>query len=191
MFSGIVTEVGVVKAVEAGSLRIRSTGVTQRLQVGGSVAVNGVCLTATTVDSEGFSADVMPETLRRSSLAAIRPGDGVNLEAPLRVGEEIGGHIMQGHVDGTGVVVSVVAEGNSRLLTLRVPADVAVYCVEKGAIAVDGVSLTIAAVRDGQIEIGLIPHTLASTIASRYHAGSVVNLEADILAKYVERYARN
>src|SRR5438309_1550633 len=101
MFTGIVTEVGLVDAVETGRLRVKSTGVAARLQLGGSVAVNGVCLTATEVNADGFAADVMPETLRRTSLAGVRPGDGVNLEAPLRMGEEIGGHIIQGHVDGT------------------------------------------------------------------------------------------
>jgi riboflavin synthase len=188
MFGGIVTEVGVVDSVEPGRLRVKSVAVAKGLQVGGSVAVNGVCLTATEVSADGFSGDVMPETLRRTSLGRLEPGDGVNLEAPLKLGEEVGGHIIQGHVDGTGEVLEVTGEGNSQVITIRVPPDVAAYCVVKGAVAVDGVSLTIAAVNGTQVKIGLIPHTLAATMASSYKAGSIVNLEADILAKYVERY---
>ena len=188
MFSGIVAEIGEVEAVEPGRLRVRARTVLDRTRVGGSVAVNGVCLTATTVEADAFTADVMPETFRRTALGAVRPGSRVNLEAPLAFGDEVGGHLVQGHVDGTGEVASTAEEGNARLLTLRVPDTVGRYCVEKGSIAVDGVSLTIVGVAGDRVSVSLIPHTLASTIAGGYEVGTIVNLEADVLAKYVARY---
>jgi riboflavin synthase len=156
--------------------------------VGGSVAVNGVCLTAARMEDGSFEADVMPETLRNTSLAELRPGSPVNLEPALGFGEEVGGHLVQGHVDGTGEVVEVRDEGNARWLGVRVPAALAQYCVVRGSLAVDGTSLTIAAVNDGVVSISLIPHTLESTIASTYRVGTVVNLEVDILAKYVASF---
>jgi riboflavin synthase len=188
MFSGIVSEVGTVQDVGDGRLRVRAQRVLLRAQVGGSVAVNGVCLTASEISDGGFAADVMPETLRRTSLGALGPGSQVNLEAPLGFGEEVGGHLVQGHVDATGEVVAVAEDGNARVCTIRVPQEVQRYCVEKGSIAVDGVSLTIVSIAGDAVEVSLIPHTLESTIASGYHPGSIVNLEADILAKYVARY---
>ena len=188
MFSGIVAEVGTVEDLEPGRLRIRAERALARTAIGGSVAVNGVCLTATRLDGGGFEADVMPETFRRTSLAALQVGSRVNLEPALAFGEEVGGHLVQGHVDGTGEVVSVADEGNARWLRVRVPEGLRRFCVAKGSLAIDGTSLTIAAVQDGEVSISLIPHTLESTIASGYVAGSVVNLEVDILAKYVASF---
>ena len=188
MFSGIVAEVGTVEALSGGRLRIRAERALARTAIGGSVAVNGVCLTATNLDEGGFEADVMPETFRSSSLAALEVGSRVNLEPALAFGEEVGGHLMQGHVDGTGEVVDVRDEGNARWLRLRVPEDLWRYCVVKGSLAVDGTSLTIASVEDGEVSISLIPHTLESTIAAGYVPGTVVNLEVDILAKYVASF---
>ena len=190
MFAGIVAELGTVESLADGRLVVRADDVLRRTSTGGSIAVNGVCLTATELGPGSFSADVMPETLRRSALGGLRPGSRVNLEAPLGFGEEVGGHLVQGHVDGTGEVVDVRPEGNSRVLGIRVPASVAEYCVEKGSIAVDGVSLTISAVAAERVEVSLIPHTLASTVAQEYRPGTVVNLEADMFAKYVARYVR-
>lgn len=188
MFSGIVVEVGTVEAVEPGRLRVRGPRALQRTAVGGSVAVNGVCLTAARLDGGAFEAEVMPETLRRTSLAALGPGSRVNLEPALGFGDEVGGHLVQGHVDGTGEVVAVREEGNSRWVDISVPADLVRYCVVKGSIAVDGTSLTIASVAGATVSLSLIPHTLESTIASGYVRGSVVNLEVDILAKYVASF---
>ena len=156
--------------------------------IGGSVAVNGVCLTAARLDGGSFEADVMPETLRRTSLADLRAGSRVNLEPALGFGDEVGGHLVQGHVDGTGEVVRTRDEGNARWLEVRVPADLVRYCVVRGSLAIDGTSLTIAAVEDGVVAVSLIPHTLESTIASGYRPGSVVNLEVDILARYVASF---
>jgi len=185
MFSGIVAEVGTVEALDPGRLRIGAQRALVRTAIGGSVAVNGVCLTATRVDGGVFEADVMPETFRRTSLAALQVGSRVNLEPALAFGEEVGGHLVQGHVDGTGTVVSTIDEGNARWLRISVPEDLRRFCVVKGSLAVDGTSLTIAAVQGGEVAISLVPHTLESTIASSYVAGTIVNLEVDILAKYV------
>jgi len=188
MFSGIVAEVGTVEVVEPGRLRVRGPRALLRTEVGGSVSVNGVCLTAARLDEGSFEADVMPETLRRPSLAALRAGSPVNLEPALAYGAEVGGHLVQGHVDGTGEVVTARDEGNARWLEIRVPKDLVCYCVVRGSLAIDGTSLTIAEVDGDTVAVSLIPHTLESTIASGYGAGTVVNLEVDILAKYVASF---
>ena len=188
MFSGIVAEVGTVEVIESGRLRVRGAEALRRTAVGGSVAVNGVCLTAARLDGGSFEADVMPETFSRTSLAGLVPGSRVNLEPALGYGEEVGGHLVQGHVDGTGEVLRTRDEGNARWLEIRVPADLVRYCVVKGSLAIDGTSLTIASVEADVVAISLIPHTLESTIASGYRPGTVVNLEVDILAKYVASF---
>jgi riboflavin synthase len=188
MFSGIVAEVGHVAEIANGIIRVSAATAVRRSAVGGSIAVNGVCLTAATIDEGGFSADMMPETLRRTALGRLKAGSAVNLEPALAFGDEVGGHLVQGHVDGIGRVVSTRDEGNARWVSVEVPEEVRPYCVVKGSIAIDGTSLTIAEVEDANIAVSLIPHTLKSTIASGYERGTEVNLEADILAKYVARY---
>jgi riboflavin synthase len=188
VFSGIVAEVGTVEAVEPGRLRVRGARALARTAVGGSVAVNGVCLTAARLEGGSFEADVMPETFRRTSLANLQPGSAVNLEPALAFGEEVGGHLVQGHVDGVGEVLGTREDGNARWVEVRVPADLARYCVAKGSLAIDGTSLTIAAVDGETVAVSLIPHTLESTIASGYGPGTLVNLEVDILAKYVASF---
>ncbi|MGB2938905.1 MAG: riboflavin synthase [Candidatus Dormiibacterota bacterium] len=188
MFSGIVAEVGTVAEIADGVIRVNADAAIGRTEVGGSIAVNGVCLTAASVDEGGFTADVMPETLRRTALGQLGAGSRVNLEPALAFGEEVGGHLVQGHVDGTGRVVSIRDEGNARWVTIEVPEAVRPYCVLKGSIAIDGTSLTIAAIDGDGVAVSLIPHTLQSTIAGGYEVGSEVNLEADILAKYVAAY---
>lgn len=188
MFSGIVVEVGTIEAAEPGRLRVRGPHALERTVVGGSVAVNGVCLTAARLEDGAFEADVMPETIRRTSLAELGPGSRVNLEPALGFGDEVGGHLVQGHVDGTGEVVAVHEEGNSRWVEIRVPGDLVRFCVARGSLAVDGTSLTIASVEGERVSLSLIPHTLQSTIASGYVPGSVVNLEVDLLARYVANF---
>ncbi|MEA2647445.1 MAG: riboflavin synthase [Chloroflexota bacterium] len=188
MFAGIVVEVGSVLRVDEGGLEVRASTALARTRVGSSIAVNGVCLTATEVHPDRFTADVMPETLRRTALAGLRAGAPVNLEPALAFGDEVGGHLVQGHVDAVGTVRAVRAEGNATWVEIDVPAELLRYCVEKGSLAVDGTSLTIAAVDGSSVAVSLIPHTLASTIASGYAPGTAVNLEVDILAKYVARY---
>jgi riboflavin synthase len=149
--------------------------------------VNGVCLTAVEPHVDGFAADVMPETLRRSSLGPLRPGAEVNLELPLRAGDRLGGHVVQGHVDGTGRVEAVRDDGNARVLRIAAAPEQLRYVVEKGSIAVDGVSLTVSAIEDEAFEVSLIPETLERTTLGAAAAGRTVNLEVDVLAKYVEK----
>ncbi|HEU4448781.1 MAG TPA: riboflavin synthase [Gaiellaceae bacterium] len=190
MFTGIVREVGAVEAVEAGEartrLRVRAPLTAAASGVGDSVSVNGVCLTAVAVEDGVLAFDAVPETLRRSSLGRLGAGDGVNLEPAVRAGEPLGGHIVQGHVDGVGRVRRVEAEG----LEVEAPADLLRYCVEKGSIAVEGVSLTIASVTDGGFTVALVPHTREATTLGAVAEGDEVNLEADVLAKHVERLLR-
>jgi len=157
---------------------------------GDSIAVNGVCLTASAVTSTGFAAEVMNETLHRSSLQNIDAGAEVNLELPLRPADRLGGHIMQGHVDGTGTISGQVQDGFARRLQIDAPDEVLRYVVEKGSIAVDGVSLTVAAIDDRSFTVSLIPETLQRTNLGKAQTGDRVNLEVDVLAKYVEKLVR-
>lgn len=190
MFTGLVAGTGTVESLERDGagvrLRVR-TELAGELGPGDSVAVNGVCLTAVAPDGDGFSADVMEETLRRSSLGPLATGDAVNLELPLRAGDRLGGHIVQGHADGTGEVDSVREEGLSRVVRIAAPADLLRYVVEKGSIAVEGVSLTVSAVDEEAFEVSLIPETLERTTLGAAAPGRTVNLEVDVLAKYVEK----
>jgi riboflavin synthase len=186
VFTGLVADKGTIRTVQDGRLQVE-TALGAHLAEGDSVAVNGVCLTAVEPHVDGFAADVMPETLRRSSLGPLRPGAEVNLELPLRAGDRMGGHVVQGHVDGTGEVDSVRDEGNSRVVRIAAPSELLRYVVEKGSIAVDGVSLTVSDIEDDWFEVSLIPETLERTTLGATQAGSTVNLEVDVLAKYVEK----
>ncbi len=196
MFTGIIEELGQVAALDHGadSARIRINGplVTSDAQLGASIAVNGVCLTVTSVDGETFTADVMAETLARTSLAHAAPGTAVNLERALPASGRLGGHIVQGHVDGTGTVLDRTPGDRWELVRVAVPPSLARYLAEKGSLAMDGVSLTIARLEDqpdgsAAVTVSLIPETLARTTLGRRAAGERVNLEVDVLAKYVER----
>jgi riboflavin synthase len=190
LFTGLVEATGTVRAVEpdGDGARIEvATALADRLGAGDSVAVNGVCLTAVDAGGGGFRADVMAETLRRSSLGPLAPGDPVNLELPLRAGAPLGGHVVQGHVDGTGTVADVREEGLARVVRIECDPELVRYVVEKGSIAVDGVSLTVASVDDAGFAVSLIPETLERTTLGDAAPGRVVNLEVDILAKYVEK----
>jgi riboflavin synthase len=190
MFTGLVAGRGAVESLERGEdgvrLRVRSD-LAGELSPGDSVAVNGVCLTAVDSYGGGFSADVMAETLRRSSLGPLAEGDEVNLELPLRAGDRLGGHMVQGHVDGTGRVETVSEDCFARLVRIGAPPEVLRYVVEKGSIAVDGVSLTVSVVDDGGFEVSLVPETLERTNLGSASPGRVVNLEVDVVAKYVEK----
>jgi riboflavin synthase len=188
VFTGLVADLGTVTAVDASDDGARlAVSTSLQLGEGDSVAVNGVCLTATQVANGGFRADVMNETLRRSSLGALTAGSRVNLELPLRAADRLGGHFVQGHVDGVGGIWDVRDEGFSRVVTIGIPPTLMRYVVEKGSIAVDGVSLTISALGDDWIQVSLIPETLERTIFGEAMTGQAVNLEVDVLAKYVER----
>jgi riboflavin synthase len=186
MFTGLVQQLGTLTSLEGGRLSVTAT-LAGELAVGDSVAVNGACLTATSVTPGGFTADVMEETLRRTTLGALRPGDPVNLELPLRAADRLGGHFVQGHIDGVGTVAAVQDEGFSRLVEIEADPGLMRYVVEKGSIAVDGVSLTVASLAEGTFGVSLIPETLERTTLGRASPGDSVNLEVDVLAKYVER----
>jgi riboflavin synthase len=190
LFTGLVADLGTVDALEATDdgvrLRVRSP-LAGELREGDSVAVNGVCLTATEVADGRFAADVMHETLRRSSLAGVAGGTRVNLELPLRAQDRLGGHVVQGHVDGVGAVRDAADDGFARVVTIDAPADLLRYVVEKGSIAVDGVSLTVASVTGHSFSVSLIPETLERTNLGAAAHGTPVNLEVDVLAKYVEK----
>jgi riboflavin synthase len=184
MFTGLVSATGRVAAIDRGRLRIEAP---VQLEHGASIAVNGVCLTAVEIDDEGFEVDVMEETLRRSSLGSLTDGDAVNLETPLRVGDPLDGHMVQGHVDGTGTVATLRDEGTSRVVRIDASPELLRYVVEKGSIAVDGVSLTVSAIHEDWFEVSLIPETLERTTLGQAESGRIVNLEVDVLAKYVEK----
>ncbi len=190
MFTGLIQDLGTVEDVEqtGDGMRLRIRGaVTGELHEGDSVAVNGVCLTATAVENGTFAADVMEQTLRHSSLAAATPGARVNLELPLRAADRLGGHVVQGHVDGLGVVLDVADEGFARRVRIGAPPELLRYVVERGSIAVDGISLTVAELGDDSFSVSLVPETLERTNLGAAGSGTNVNLEVDVLAKYVER----
>jgi len=190
MFTGLIADLGRVQAVrrdgEGATLTI-ATHLAQEIGEGDSVAVDGVCLTATRVNGESFQAQAMEETLRRSSLGALDEGASVNLELALRADGRLGGHIVQGHVDGTGTVAGIHEEGFARVLDVDIDEPLARYLVEKGSVGVNGVSLTISALREGGFSVSLIPETLQRTNLGGLGRGERVNLEVDILAKHVER----
>lgn len=196
MFTGIVTELGTVTSIKQGNGATRVTIAAPQssagVVVGDSISINGVCLTAIAIDDDSFSVEIVDESLSRSTLGTLRSGDIVNLERPMPASGRFDGHIVQGHVDGVGTVISIDEEGDAARYRIRIPRELARYTVEKGSIAIDGTSLTITAVSEQRVEtpwleVVLIPHTLAVTVLGRATEGSVVNLETDVIAKYVER----
>ena len=191
MFTGIVEEMGVIKAIRKGAhsavLEISASVVLEDIHLGDSIAVNGVCLTATAFSPTHFSADVMHETLNRSSLADLRPGSRVNLERAMAANGRFGGHIVAGHVDGVGKVLRTWKDDNAIWYSIGADPGVLRYVVEKGSITIDGISLTVAEVTDTSFSISAIPHTVAVTVLQDRKAGDIVNLETDIIGKYVEK----
>ena len=190
MFTGLIADRGSVSALElddAGAKVRIATRLAAELGDGDSIAVNGVCLTATDVRDEAFTAEVMAETLRRSSLGGLEPGAPVNLELPLRASDRLGGHVVQGHVDGTGTVAQVRPDGISRVIEIEVEPALRRYLVEKGSVALDGVSLTVSALTDDGFAVSLIPETLQRTGMGEAEGRSELNVEVDVLAKHVER----
>ena len=194
MFTGIIEELGTVERVTRGRvpavLAIRAEAILSDLKIGDSVAVNGVCLTATSLTGHGFTADVMHETLDRSSLAGLGPGSPVNLERAMAADGRFGGHIVAGHVDGVGTIAAIEKDDNAIWFTITAPAQVLRYVVEKGSIAIDGISLTVARVETDRFAVSVIPHTAAVTLLGQRRTGDRVNLESDIIGKYVERLLR-
>lgn len=191
MFTGIIEETGIVKTVQrSGSssfIRIQADKVLEGTRIGDSISVNGVCLTVTAMDGSLFQADVMNETLARSSLGELSSGSGVNLERAMAADGRFGGHIVAGHIDGTGVITAIEKDGIAVWYTISADAGILRYIVEKGSIAIDGVSLTVARVTDTDLSVSVIPHTAANTILPTKRVGDRVNLENDIIGKYVER----
>jgi riboflavin synthase len=191
MFTGIIEELGKLKGITQGGksakVSVGAKTVTGDVKLGDSIAVNGVCLTVVEFDSSGFSADVMAETLRRSNLGELRPGDRVNLERALRPTDRLGGHVVSGHIDGVGKIESIVKEDIANVFTVSGPGEVVRYIIEKGSIAIDGISLTVVDHTDTSFRVSVIPHTAAETTLGFKRPGDKVNLEADVLAKYIER----
>ena len=191
MFTGIVEEIGTIlsvkKGVKSSALTISDDLIFEDMHIGDSIAVNGVCLTVTNKTKESFTADVMAETLRRSSLGSLKAGSKVNLERAMAANGRFGGHLVSGHIDGTGEIESFVREDNAVWVTVKTPVKLLKYIIEKGSIAIDGVSLTVAYVDKRCFKVSLIPHTAANTILLSKKAGDIVNLENDIVGKYIEK----
>ena len=190
MFTGIIEEVGRVISAQSGYLVIAASDVLPEMELGGSIAVNGVCLTVTKFDTSSFSVDIMSETLKRTNLGLLHTGDGVNLERPLPLGGRLGGHLMQGHVDDTGRVASIRWQGGAMLIRFEAAPEVVRYIVEKGFVAVDGVSLTIVAKDTSSFQVSVVDYTREHTTLGSRQEGDLVNLEVDIIAKYVEQLSQ-
>lgn len=195
MFTGIVEEVGTMQGVRMGSqsgeIHLQASKVLEDTQLGDSIAVNGVCLTVTRMTGDGFTADVMPETLRRTNLGQLKPGDPVDLERAMAADGRFGGHLVSGHIDGTGRIVEQRKEGNAVWVRIGTTPEILRLIVEKGSITIDGISLTVAALDSDSFQVSIIPHTGSETILLGKKAGDVVNLENDIIGKYVQRLLTN
>ena len=191
MFTGIIEEQGQIRSVSlggnSGKISVRAEKVLEGTKVGDSIAVNGVCLTVVLLQKDGFTADVMAETVRRSNLGHLRPGDKVNLERAMAAGGRFGGHIVSGHIDGTGTIVSLRKEENAVWVGIRAEPEIMRLVIEKGSICIDGISLTVAAVGTDNFQVSVIPHTGEETTLLKKQPGDMVNLENDIVGKYVER----
>ena len=187
MFTGIIEEVGKLKSLTRGKITIECRQILEDMKIGDSISTNGICLTVTAFDEKTFSADVMPETIRRTSLEGLRMGARINLERALRLSDRLGGHIISGHIDGVGRIVSMRAEGNAHVVEVGASRSILRQTVEKGSIALDGMSLTVVDVNDKTLSVSLIPHTIEVTNFVEKTIGSPLNIETDIIGKYVER----
>ena len=190
MFTGIVQEIGTIASLPAGGLVINAGQILEGVTIGASIAVNGVCQTIIDFNNTSFTVEVMPETLKRTNLGLLKIGDRVNLERPLGLGGEIGGHLVQGHIDNTGEVVSIASEGEATIMRFRAPADLMPYIVVKGFIAVDGTSLTVVDKDNTSFSVSIVGFTRDNTILTGRRIGDKVNLEADIIGKYVAEFTR-
>jgi riboflavin synthase len=190
MFTGIVQEIGIIKAISTNRITIIACKVLGNIQLGDSIAVNGACLTVTEFNDNTFTVDVMPETLKRTTLKTLKKNDDVNLESALTLEGFLGGHLVQGHVDATGKVISMKDDGGATVIRIEAPQEVMCYVVEKGAIAVDGISLTVMAVTDSSFDVSIVNYTMNNTVLCNRKEGDMVNLEADILAKYTVQFQK-
>ena len=195
IFTGIIEELGVVKSIAingaSGCITIKAKKVLEGTQLGDSIAVNGTCLTVTSINSDGFSADVMAETVKRTSLSQVGKGDLVNLERAMILNGKFGGHIVSGHIDGTGTITKYTKEENAIWVTIKAPDEILDLIVEKGSICIDGISLTVATVSDQDFQVSIIPHTAKETTLIHKKVGSLVNLENDIVVKYIKKLMEN
>lgn len=191
MFTGIIEEIGTIESVKKGAssavLRIQASKIMDDIHLGDSIAVNGVCLTVTTISTAGFASDVMHETMNRSSLGSLRMGSPVNLERAMPATGRFGGHIVSGHIDGTGTILNIQRDDNAVWYKIKTPLPVLRYIIEKGSIAIDGISLTVANVYKDSFDVSIIPHTALFTTLAKRRVGDLVNLENDCIGKYVER----
>lgn len=191
MFTGIIEEIGIIKHLslsgKSGEIDIKARKVLEETKIGDSIAVNGICLTVTHLKPDGFTADVMPETINRSSLADLNSGSEVNLERAMAANGRFGGHIVSGHIDGTGVIESINRDENAVRVNIRADKDITDLIVEKGSITIDGISLTVAEVKDTNFQVSIIPHTGGETTLLKRNVGEHVNLETDVLGKYVQK----
>jgi riboflavin synthase len=194
MFTGLIQDIGKIQSVERKGEGIRLTISTQldlsHTKIGDSISLDGACLTVVGLSGRALTVDASPETLRRTTLSTVREGQPVNLEMPLKMSDPLGGHFVAGHVDGTGEIIEVAPEGNFMRYRFRVPAEIARYLIEKGSVAVDGISLTITECQDQEFMVSIIPHTTQSTTLGKKKAGDRVNVENDLIAKYVEKFMR-
>lgn len=190
MFTGIIEEVGHFSGIKNGHIKIFAEKVLAGTEIGDSIAVNGVCLTVVAIGKDSFLADVMPETLRCTNLSSLSAGCRVNLERALPVNGRIGGHIVSGHVDGTGKIVSVLSEGNAKVFTVAVDSALMNYIVKKGSVSVDGVSLTVKDTGENSFSVSLIPHTVSNTVFQDKKCGDILNIEVDIIGRYIEKLLR-
>ncbi|MBE6876939.1 MAG: riboflavin synthase [Ruminococcus sp.] len=191
MFTGIIEEIGNIKSVRTGAdtciLTVSAQKILSDIHIGDSIAVNGTCLTVCEFDNNSFSADVMPETMRRTNLGSLKSGSPVNLERAMSANDRFGGHIVSGHIDGTGIIKSTKKEKNAVWVQISAKSEILKYIVEKGSIAIDGISLTVAKISSQDFSVSIIPHTGEETILLKKKPGDIVNLECDIIAKYVEK----
>jgi riboflavin synthase len=190
VFTGIISEIGRVVYIQSERFSIAANQIVRGLELGGSVAVNGTCLTTTALDSTSFSVELSPETLQRTGLGRLQTGDPVNLERPLGLGGELGGHLVQGHVDATGMITAITPQSSATLFRFNAPEEIMRYLVEKAYIAVEGISLTITALGDDYFEISVVNFTRDNTNLKYHKVGDLVNLEVDIMAKYAERFIK-
>jgi len=192
MFTGIIEELGVVRGIRSrsGGMRLSIAGkvVLEEMKIGDSISVNGACLTVVEIDDTIFSADVSRETLDRSTLGRLRIGDRVNLERPMRLSDRLGGHLVSGHVDGVGVIRGIIKKGDTSVFTFEAPPDLSRYLIYKGSVAIDGISLTVNEIDGNRFTVTIIPHTARMTTLGFKKIGDTVNLEADMIGKYVERF---
>ena len=187
MFTGIIEEIGTVRRIGSGRIHIRAKTVLEGVKIGDSIAVNGVCLTVTELGADFFAADVMPETFQRSSLGKLKTGSGVNLERAMAANGRFGGHIVMGHVDGLGKILRKWCDDTAIWYTIQAKPQIMRYIIEKGSIAVDGISLTVAAITQRDFSVSVIPHTVKETVLKERREGDFVNLETDVIGKYVEK----